>query len=116
MDLGHLKDSAERKSPFPKEKKNNQLFFKYPYIFIWREEDLTWFPLHSDRMSDPELKNMRVFIEEEYPKYLGTEDLSLKELSEDLSKYLKGVIKKDSIMEFCLYVEKASLSEVLGGN
>ena len=77
--------------PSDEEKINNYLYFEYPYVLLWREDDNMWYPLPTDRFCEVEIIKMKEFVTEVYPK-LSTENLSLDELAYDIKIHLKNDI------------------------
>lgn len=105
---------AKTRSLFPEglEPVNNQLYFSYPYLFVWRSLNNVWLPLPTDNFSEAELANINLFVAQDYSDYLNPSS-SLDELAEDMEIFFKGVISVKSIKILQRFVVQADLSLAL---
>lgn len=89
---------------------NNYLYFKYPYVFLWREEDKVWFPLPTDRFTEDEIASVKKFIENKY-LLMNVKSLSREELADDLSIYMKGLVSPENLQLIHEFICAATLQE-----
>lgn len=103
-------ETARKKSPFPSSPENNQLFFHYPSLFLYKEKNKIWFPLPTDRLEQDELEKINQFINNKY-LLLNTKSLSNEELAEDLDVYLRGFVSSNTRQLICEFIMAADLGD-----